>query len=167
MIQKKICMVGSFAVGKSSLVSRFVQGKFSDAYQTTVGVKIDRKELTVDERLLRLILWDLHGEDDFQKIRATYLRGSAGVLLVADGTRRSTLETAWDLRRLVEQAVGAIPVILLVNKHDLTDNWDVPDALLAPFEQAGIPVLLTSAKSGARVEEAFERLARAMVDAPV
>ena len=117
-------------------------------------MKIDRKELTVDEHLLRLILWDLHGEDDFQKIRATYLRGSSGVLLVADGTRPHTLETAWDIRRLVEQAVGPVPVVLLINKHDLSTSWDVPDALCAPFERQGIPILLTSAKTGTRVEEA-------------
>ena len=67
MIQKKICMLGAFAVGKTSLVKQYVSGIFSEKYHTTVGVKIDKKMVEVDGQSMTLILWDLHGEDEFSK----------------------------------------------------------------------------------------------------
>ena len=94
MIQKKICMLGTFAVGKTSLVARYVHSMFSEDYQTTVGVKIDRKLVDLDDQQLTLMLWDLHGDDEFQRMRVSYLRGAAGYLLVCDGTRRSTFDHA-------------------------------------------------------------------------
>ena len=77
-IQKKVCMLGGFSVGKTSLVKRFITGKFSEKYHTTIGVKIDQKSLCVDDTEMLLVLWDVYGEDDFQKVRASYLQGSAG-----------------------------------------------------------------------------------------
>ena len=64
MFQKKVCVLGAFGVGKTSLVRRYVQSIFSDAYLTTVGVKIDKKNLNVGETPVTLILWDIAGEDD-------------------------------------------------------------------------------------------------------
>src|SRR5271157_5464563 len=101
MLEKKICMLGSFAVGKTSLVRRFVESIYSDTYQTTVGVKIDKKVIVQDGKEITLVLWDLYGEDDFQKMRWSYLRGAAAYLLVADGTRRATLEKAIVLEQKV------------------------------------------------------------------
>ena len=89
MIQKKICLLGGFGVGKTSLVSRFVHSIFSDKYLTTVGVKIDKKRVDLGSQQVDLVIWDIYGEDDFQKVRMSYLRGASGYLLVADGTRRS------------------------------------------------------------------------------
>jgi small GTP-binding protein len=88
MTQKKICMLGSFSVGKTSLVARYVSSVFSDKYLTTVGVKIDKKTVAVDGADVTLLLWDIYGEDDFQKLRMSYLRGASGYLLVVDGTWR-------------------------------------------------------------------------------
>jgi small GTP-binding protein len=116
VIQKKICMLGGFAVGKTSLVSRFVHSVFSDKYLTTVGVKIEKKTVDLATEKLDLMIWDLYGEDDFQKVRTSYLRGSSGFLLVADGTRRSTLATAIALQETAERAVGRVPFLLLVNR---------------------------------------------------
>src|SRR6476661_2941267 len=94
VLQKKICMIGGFSVGKTSLVRRYVQSIFSEAYLTTVGVKIDKKTVELTDRTVNLILWDLAGEDDIGSLRMTYLRGASGYVLVADGTRRSTLDVA-------------------------------------------------------------------------
>jgi small GTP-binding protein len=99
MIQKKVCMIGSFAVGKTSLVARFVKSIFSEKYLTTVGAKIDKKMVRLGNQELTLILWDLHGDDEFQKVRTSYLQGSASYLLVADGTRRVTLDKALRLQK--------------------------------------------------------------------
>ena len=115
MIQKKICMLGSFAVGKTSLVRRFVESIYSEVYHTTVGVKIDKKLVRHNDTVVTLMLWDLYGEDEFQKLRWSYLRGAAGYLLVADGTRRNTLEKAFALEQRVREEVGEIPFIFVVN----------------------------------------------------
>jgi GTPase SAR1 family protein len=83
-------MLGGFSVGKTSLVKRYVHSVFSETYLTTVGVKIDKKTVTLSDRIVNLILWDLAGEDDINSLRMTNLRGAAGYVLVADGTRPST-----------------------------------------------------------------------------
>jgi small GTP-binding protein len=163
VIQKKICMLGGFAVGKTSLVSRFVHSVFSDKYLTTVGVKIEKKTVDLATEKLDLMIWDLYGEDDFQKVRTSYLRGSSGFLLVADGTRRSTLATAIALQETAERAVGRVPFLLLVNKVDLAPRWEIDDGSLAQLKGKGWQILKTSAKTGLEVEAAFAVLARAML----
>ena len=103
MIQKKICMLGGFAVGKTSLVARYVTSMFSEKYLTTVGVKIDKKQVAVDGRDVTLMLWDIYGQDDFQDVQTSQLRGMSGYLLVVDGTRRATLETARETASRTEE----------------------------------------------------------------
>ena len=164
MLQKKICMLGAFAVGKTSLVARFVHSLFSEKYHTTVGVKIDKKEVEVEGRQLTMVLWDLHGEDRFQEVRSSYLRGMSGYLLVADGTRLSTLETARQLRERAVGVVGHVPFILVINKADLREDWAVTEEGLDGFREEGWSLVETSAKTGAGVEEAFSILARGMLD---
>ncbi len=163
MIQKKICMLGSFAVGKTSLVRRYVQSIYDTVYQTTVGVKVDKKELKIGDIDLTLMLWDLYGEDEFQKMKWTYLRGSSGYLLVADGTRRATLEKAMALEERVREEVGDIPFILVINKCDLVAEWDLDPVLESNFSARKWTVLHSSAKTGENVEEAFLELARKML----
>jgi small GTP-binding protein len=158
-LQKKICMIGGFSVGKTSLVKRFVASVFSEAYLTTVGVKIDKKTVEVDGRAVNLILWDVAGEDDVSSIRMSYLRGAAGYVLVADGTRRSTLEVALSLRERIEAELGRLPFVLLLNKNDLTDQWAIEDAEVDDLRQAGWSVRASSARTGDGVEDAFRELA--------
>jgi small GTP-binding protein len=160
VIQKKICMLGGFGVGKTSLVSRFVHSIFSDKYLTTLGVKIEKKTIDLGGQQVDLMLWDLHGEDEFQKLQMSYLRGSSGYLLVADATRRSTLDTALMLHAKAKWAIGDVPVLLAINKADLEATWE-PDQ--ATIDQLKCPVVKTSAKTGAHVDDTFTALARAMV----
>ena len=94
MIQKKVCMIGTFAVGKTSLVRQFVESVYSEKYHTTVGVKVDKKIVTVGENEVTLVLWDIEGAETGLELRQSYLRGAAGYLLVADGTRPDTIATA-------------------------------------------------------------------------
>ena len=163
MIHKKICMVGASAVGKTSLVARFVRGRFSDKYLTTLGVKIDKRVVEVTGQEVNLLLWDLAGEDEYMQLRLSYLDGSSGYFLVADGTRRSTLETAFDLQAKVEGEISGAPFILLLNKSDLADEWDLNDGAMAKISEAGWEFIHTSAKTGLGVEEAFLALARKMI----
>lgn len=163
MLQKKICMLGSFAVGKTSLVRRFLKSIYSDVYQTTVGVKVDKKNVQVNGSDLTLMLWDIYGEDDYQKMRWTYLRGASGYLLVADGTRKATIDKAFDLEQRVKEEVGVIPFVFVLNKCDLSQDWEVDSALEAQIADKGWSMLRSSAKTGESVEEAFSLLARKML----
>ena len=166
MLQKKICMVGSFAVGKTSLVRRFVESIYSEAYHTSVGVKVDKKVVQSNGQEVTLVLWDIYGEDELQKMRWSYLRGASGYLLVADGTRRATLDKALELEERVRQEVGAIPFVFAVNKSDLTAEWDVEAVLEERPAMKKWNILRTSAKSGGNVEEAFAVLTQAMLGTP-
>lgn len=162
MIQKKVGMLGAFAVGKTSLVARFVRSIYSETYQTTIGVKVDKKDVVVDGTPLGLLLWDLHGEDELQKVRLVYLRGASGYLLVADGTRAATLEVAQRLQQQITATLGPLPFVLVLNKADRADDWEITPAQVEALRQKGWPVLKTSARTGAAVEEAFLLLARLM-----
>lgn len=163
MIQKKICMIGTSGVGKTSLVSRFVQSIFADKYLTTVGVKIDKKTVQVDGADVMLMIWDLAGDDDFQRLQTSYLRGSGGYLLVADGTRSITLELAVQIQERVIVAIGAVPFILVLNKADLTLEWDLDPARLANLAERGWKIVRTSAKDGTGVEAVFAELSGMML----
>lgn len=164
MIQKKICMVGAFATGKTSLISRFVFSIFSDKYHTTVGVKVDKKSIDYQGKNVNLILWDLYGEDEFLKVRMSYLRGSSGYILVVDGTRRNTFDKAFELQTKVEENIGKVPFILVLNKWDLTDEWEIEAHELDAIIQRGWTVMKTSAKTGQGVEEVFQTLANKILN---
>ena len=163
MLQKKVCLLGGFGVGKTSLVRRYVQSIFSDAYLTTVGVKIEKRMVNVGAAEVALILWDIAGEDDVTTIRTSYLRGAAGYLLVVDVTRGETLEVAKSIQARVTAEIGSVPFLFLFNKTDLKDDWDIPENSLEDLQEAGYVVLRTSAKTGEGVEEAFQELAKRMV----
>ena len=163
MTKRKICMLGAFSVGKTSLVSRFVHSLFSEKYHTTVGVKIDKKIVNVEGEDVSLLIWDIYGEDDIQEVRMSYVRGASGYLLVVDGTRRDTLEIARRIRKRVEGDIGSVPFVLLVNKADLTSEWTFDDVLLDGLQADGWTVIRTSAKTGEGVEEAFFHLASSLV----
>ena len=162
-IKKKVCMLGGFAVGKTSLVQQFVNSIFSDKYMTTVGVKIDQKSVTLDDAVtVELVLWDIHGDDEFQSVRSMYLRGMSGYLLVADGTRRSTLEKVEEMHRLAQSTVANVPFIILLNKSDLEDDWEITAEDIAGLEARGWHIIRTSAKLNSGVNEAFTKLAQLM-----
>lgn len=162
MIQKKICLLGAFAVGKTSLIKRFVESIFSDKYLTTIGVKINKKSLSVSDQDINLMIWDLEGEDDYTKINTNYLRGAAGYILVADGTRAETLTTALSIHKLVQDLLGNIPAVLAINKADIEDQWLIPSESIDNIDKS-LTVIKTSAKSGANVEQLFSTLSRNML----
>ena len=162
MIQKKVCLLGTSGVGKTSLVARYVDDSFSDKYLTSVGVAIKKKTVTVDGTEVTQVIWDLAGDDDFQRLEASYLRGTSGYLLVADGTRRVTLDLALELQKRVAASLGAAPFTLVLNKADLAPQWEVDEARISALRAENFTIIKTSAKEGAGVEEVFVDLARRM-----
>lgn len=164
MIQKKVCMIGAFATGKTSLVQRFVKSIYSDIYQTTVGVKIDKKLVKLENQEVNLILWDLHGEDEFQKLRMSYLRGSSGYILVVDGTRRYTLDKIFDLQERVENSIGKVPFVLILNKWDLVEEWELDETDMKELAEKKWLVFQGSAKTGLGVEDVFLTLAHKIME---
>ena len=167
MIQKKICMLGSYSVGKTSLVRRFVESIFSDEYHSTIGVKIEKKSVKTAGEQVELLIWDIHGEDVLQKVQMSYLRGISGYLLVIDGTRRQTLDDGLALNERIAATVGKVPALLVVNKADLADQWEIGNDRLDALAAAGWQVCRTSAKTGEQVEETFLRLAQATLGSHV
>lgn len=163
MIRRKICMLGSYAVGKTSLVMRFAKNTFSERYMTTIGVRILKKEVLVEDQPTSLLLWDIHGEDNFQQIRPSYLRGSSGYLLVVDGTRSATMDKALEIHERARATIGDVPFLMLLNKSDMRGEWELRDERELALEAGGNTVP-TSAKTGDGVEEAFLELARRMAE---
>jgi len=163
LLQKKVCMLGAFAVGKTSLVRRYVDSIFSEKYTTTIGVKIDKKIVELGEQELSLLLWDVYGEDSHQKVLPAYLRGMAGYLLVVDPTRPNTFKSALSLNRLVNDTLGPKPFILVMNKSDLKEEWECDEKEVQELVNVAIAVMETSAKTDSGVNEMFEALASALL----
>lgn len=155
MIRKKLCMLGSFAVGKTSLVKRFVSSKFPTKYQTTVGVMIDKKTVEIGDQEVYLMLWDIYGQDEFRRVQTSYLADASGYFLVVDGTRKDTLDTALKLRKRVNEEIGEVPFVLVLNKTDLKNEWEISRQDLDELSKSGWAVVETSAKTGEGVEKAF------------
>jgi small GTP-binding protein len=158
----KVCLVGATGVGKTSLVERYVRSVFSDRYRTTIGVGIERRNVQHGDRAVELVIWDLSGEDEFQNVQPAYLRGAAGYVLVVDGTRVDTIRTAATLEARVRAAVGELPVVTAVNKADLSDTWALRPHDLDSLERLSRGIVYTSAKTGASVDELFDRLVEAI-----
>lgn len=156
-------MLGTFATGKTSLVSRFVHGIFSGRYLTTVGVNIEKREVDLGERTVTLVIWDLAGDDDHQQVRASHLRGAAGYVLVVDGTRPATLEAACAIQRRAREVLGDVPFVVALNKADLHREWQIADDDVAALGDSALAVLRTSAKEGDEVMKVFELFARAAI----
>lgn len=160
VIQKKVCLLGDFSVGKTSLVRRFVEGRFDDKYLSTIGVRISRKTLLRSHGALHLLVWDLAGAQEFNT-QASYLVGVAAALIVCDLTRPETLASCAKYVQQVHAMNLAAPLVFVGNKIDLISDRTWADAeLRASGGVQGGDYVLASAKTGVGVDLAFELLAR-------
>ncbi len=162
MLRKKVCMLGGTGVGKTSLVRRFVESIFSDDYLSTVGVKVDRKVVALDDGDVTLLLWDIHGEHGSLQVLPEYLAGSSAHLVVVDAARPAeTAEVALTVLERSRMTLGPTPYVVALNKADLVDDWQAIDAAVSALGAGASAVLRTSAKTGEQVEEAFTDVALA------
>ena len=172
-LKTKICLIGEKAVGKTSLIKRYVLDIFDDRYVTTIGTKVTKKRLTLPkpeqdlEIRMDMTIWDIMGEKGFRELlKEAYFYGANGVLAVADITRESTLRDLDDWIDSTIKVVGKIPVLMAINKQDLTEEFDYGDVEISQIAKAfGAPYIRTSAKTGENVEMAFYRLGDMAADA--
>ncbi|UCE72951.1 MAG: GTP-binding protein [Methanomassiliicoccales archaeon] len=156
---KKISMLGDLAVGKTSLVNRYVFNVFGDEYISTIGTKVVKKKLTHNNRKIVLMIWDIAGETTFNHIRKAYFRGSEAGLVVVDITRKKTLDNVSDWISSFLEITGDSPILILVNKSDLKEDYTFTmDSAHEIAEKFQTKALSTSAKTGENVEEAFHIL---------
>lgn len=171
MIAKKICLIGDFGVGKTSLVRRYVESCFSDAYLSTVGVKIARKTLEVRDRhqqliSLQLMLWDIEGSTKFKSISASYLQGAKGAIVVADASRPENITHVNEHIHTFREINPQGQLMVAINKSDLIIKEDLVKIMqiTAALNQAKIlGIYPTSAKTGENVDQLFQQLATAII----
>jgi small GTP-binding protein len=168
VISKKICMVGDFGVGKTSLVRRFLDRQFSDHYLSTIGVKISRKLISVSaDQDLQLIIWDVEGKTQFQSIMPHYLEGAMGAVIVADLNRLETIDHIHShIQLLASVNSSSIPCMVALNKVDAIDNSVSRLAAVEDLEAHPqvVTVCQTSAKTGQCVDQMFETLAQRLLE---
>ena len=165
-VKLKVCLMGEEAVGKTSLVRRFVSSQFDEEYKRTIGTTVSKRILEVEEgnavTRYDLILYDIIGDQRFIRLfREAYFKQVRGVLAVFDLTRSETLRALFGWITELQKVEGRVPVVVLGNKSDLKKEVDTDEEdILAVAEEFNAPYLKTSAKTGKNVEEAFEQLVR-------
>jgi len=167
-ISKKICLLGDFAVGKTSLIRRFVYNRFDDKYISTIGVKVSRKTVSVSTaatpKELTMLIWDLAGSNAFDQVQASYMRGAAGAILVCDLTRAQTLDSVQTYAGNLLTVSPEAKLILAANKKDLANQHEFSinqiEKVTTPL---AIPFYLTSAKTGDEVETVFRHLGKLLL----
>jgi small GTP-binding protein len=170
-MKMKICLVGEGAVGKTSLIRRYVLDEFDDRYISTLGAKITKRELTIERTdngkgiRVDMTIWDIMGEKGFRELlKEAYFHGAQGILAVCDVTRKDTLPALESWISAIETVTGRIPIEFLANKADLKDQLTFTESELREMSDSyRSPYLFTSAKTGDNVERAFRDIAEAIV----
>ncbi len=157
-IKKKICLLGDPAVGKTSLIRRFVTDSFDDKYLATIGTKVTKTIVNVSLPELNavapvtLMIWDVLGQKDYGDMYSNFYRGADGAFIVCDPTRQETVRNLWTWYDSISKTVGVIPYFFIVNKIDLLGG--------KPYSLGdGIAQICTSAKTGENVQNAFNSIA--------
>jgi small GTP-binding protein len=171
-LKSKVCLVGEKAVGKTSLIRRYVLNMFEEQYVTTIGTRVSKKEAKVflPERDMLvdvdMQVWDIMGEKGFRELlKEAYFYGANGILAVADLTRRKTLDDLDDWIDGLEQIVGDVPLLIAVNKSDLISGAQYGEKDIEQVAKAyNCPFVMTSAKSGEHVEDAFRQISQMVTE---
>jgi small GTP-binding protein len=159
---RKVCLIGDGAVGKTSLVRRYVLDVFGDDYITTFGAKVSKKVIVLGDVELTMMIWDILGQKNGASMHSAYFSGANGAFLVCDGTRPATLDSLNSWYHEFSRVAGNVPIIPLINKCDVPVQ--VTEGSIRPVSTLiGHDFERTSAKTGEGVEEAFLHLGKLMV----
>lgn len=159
-ISKKIALLGHYGVGKTSLISRFVYGKFPESYLTTIGLKVDKKTVEIDDYSLDLVVWDIAGQEDVSNIPHFYLKGCAGIVYVFDVSRPVTYKNLENQLAQIRTLIPETELLVVGNKKDLLNDEEMKtlrSVVNAPVD------LFTSAKENEGVEMLFMMMAQKLV----
>jgi small GTP-binding protein len=160
MVTKKVILTGVFGVGKTSLFNRFVFQKFDEKYLTTIGVKVDKKVIHVNNTDFTYLLWDIAGEVTQDKIPHAYFLGTSGILYVVDLSRPNTFKQMETDIQYLKTHVASSLIKIVGNKKDLLTPEKLDEVLqIIPLK----PDILTSAKTGENVEELFHSFAKELL----
>jgi small GTP-binding protein len=160
----KVCLLGDGAVGKTSLVHRYVYDAFDDKYIMSFGTKVSKKTVELAEAKVDLMIWDILGQKTHESLHGAYYRGAVGALAVCDLTRRQTMESLDTWLSGFRGVAGEVPVVILANKNDLPRSYSLEEVRVLA-STVGCDVLETSAKTGENVEAAFSSLTAKMLEA--
>ncbi len=164
MIQKKVCTLGMFGVGKTSLVRRYVNQRFEEKYKTTIGVKVDHKLIALENTNVNLLLWDIAGTEEETPAADNYFRGAHGALVVYDVTRPESVQATAEYCERFLRITPRAKLVFAGNKSDLVEAGRLNEnELIKMLGQKNAQHFFTSAKTGENVERAFAALAQAML----
>lgn len=153
----KIVFLGQGAVGKTSLVGRFVYDSFEGDYLATIGTDIHLKMVQTGDTLVKLVIWDIAGQDNFAQLRRAYYMNASGAFFVFDTTRPETIARIDDWINALKTVTGEIPLVILENKVDLASM--IPQKTKKEVAaKYNVKIIPTSAKEDTNVEEAFKEM---------
>jgi small GTP-binding protein len=168
---RKMCIIGDGGVGKTSLTRRFMTNMFDENYISTLGTVVSKKTLKTKNQKtgkkgeVKLIIWDITGQDEFKRIHTSAFKGAKGAFIVCDSTRKVTLAKTELWRDRLYAVSGRIPILLLVNKTDLKGKRDIEQSDIDRVAASlGTTYLLTSAKDGSNVNNAFDMIAAEVME---
>ena len=168
-IIKKICLLGDPAVGKTSLIRRYVFDMFDDKYITTIGTKVTKKTVEVDREMpsgllhvkITLLIWDILGQREYARLHPVYYQGAEGALIVCDGTREETVRNLPTWTTSFLKVVGQVPIIYLINKADLINMQEFQTSDIENISETyKAPFYFSSARTGENVGEAFIEISK-------
>ncbi len=165
----KICLVGESGVGKTSLIKKYVLDIFDDKYITTIGTKVSKKSQTIDvenEKVdIDMMIWDIMGQSSFRVLlQDAYFYGAHGIIAICDATRPETLQDIHSWIDSTKEVIGDVPIVFLANKSDLGDEVKITKEMMdKELERYNMPAMMSSAKSGENVENAFNTLGKMII----